>query len=313
MLSSSTFTEVILLTSFAAIALGISLLVAGRRWRARHDAKVNFIVFLGLLALAGLTALITSPDLALAPLGLAGFWLFSCVGRSSVALTLLGRIWAISANHYAQAGLLILVGFGSLLGWSAWQDAQTPMWSENQLKLDAGPPEKVLAQPALTDRGNPIPLRVHEDEVAPCSIETEQQCLTEAGLPFKLIRTGAASLDSNCHGWTFTGGKYWVLSDDVERILQDNGYLPVREPRPGDVIVYRTGNQIRHTGVVTVVTPDGTVLVESKWGRMGRFLHRPEDQTYSRDWQFYRSARPGHRLRNLPDATPTVPTGGHST
>ena len=31
----------------------------------------------------------------------------------------------------------------------------------------------------------------------------------------------------NCHGWVFTGGRFWVSGEDVPRILEDNGYRRV--------------------------------------------------------------------------------------
>ena len=69
----------------------------------------------------------------------------------------------------------------------------------------------------------------------------------------------------------------------------------------GDLIVYRSAEtrKVLHTGLVSARSPQGMALVESKWGRMGRFLHLPEDQTYSCFWQFYRSPRKGHLLEGL--------------
>jgi len=310
--------EVVLFAGVAAVGLGITLLLTGPRWRARHGKKIALIVFLGLLAMAGLAAVLVSASLAVLPLGLAGFWLLGWVRWSSVAQAGFLRLWALPANHYVQASLLILLGFGSLFAWSGWQDAQVPMWAEEGQKqaFDIKPPTQVLSQSAQTDRGNPISLRVPEDNDASyCSTETEEQHLTQFKLSFKLIRTAAASLDSNCHGWTFAAGKYWLSGEDVDRILEDNGYRSVSVPRPGDVIVYRAGDRVMHTGVVSVVTSDGTILVESKWGQLGRFLHRPADQTYSTQWLFYRSPRIGHLLRNLPDGRnvpPVSPAPGRS-
>ena len=41
----------------------------------------------------------------------------------------------------------------------------------------------------------------------------------------------------------------------------------------------------------------GGVLIESKWGFLGRFLHEPKNQCYSQDFAYYRSPRQGHLLR----------------
>src|SRR5205807_1160464 len=76
---------------------------------------------------------------------------------------------------------------------------------------------------------------------------------------------------SNCHGWVFTGGRYWVKGGAVEDILRDNGYRTVEDPRPGDLVVYRDDQgAVSHTGVVSSVGADGLVLVESKWSWLGR-------------------------------------------
>jgi hypothetical protein len=86
------------------------------------------------------------------------------------------------------------------------------------------------------------------------------------------------------------------------QLLEHNAYSIVTLPRVGDVVVYRdpTNDQVVHTGLVRVAGADGLVLVESKWGWMGRYLHAPLDQPYGGEYVFYRSSRPGgHQLRGL--------------
>lgn len=128
----------------------------------------------------------------------------------------------------------------------------------------------------------------------------------------------------NCHGWVFTGGRFLMQGSDVELVLEDNGYVAVTEPAPGDVAIYRTANYnaaygdpeyggteygtntlgetansgIEHTGQVKFVDNEGLVVVESKWGTQGRFLHAaPLDGMVL---TFYRSSRLGHLLRFSP-------------
>ena len=43
-----------------------------------------------------------------------------------------------------------------------------------------------------------------------------------------------------------------------------------------------------------------TLMVESKWGLGGRFVHRPEQQPYGTSYCYYRSARQGHALAIRP-------------
>src|SRR5262249_10677123 len=90
---------------------------------------------------------------------------------------------------------------------------------------------------------------------------------------------------------------FHVRSTYVDKILEDNGYSTAAKPQAGDAIVYRNEfGIIVHTGVVRLANGD-SVLIESKWGPLGRFLHAPADQAYSTRWIFYRSPRNGHVLR----------------
>lgn len=115
---------------------------------------------------------------------------------------------------------------------------------------------------------------------------------------------GPASDACNCHGWVFTGGRYWLSPTDVERILAENGYGVVTDPRPGDLAIYRLGTEIAHTAVVRATGPDIPVLVEGKWGWMGVYLHPVEQSPYGKYVTFYRSLRDGHLLIGLGGRSP---------
>lgn len=124
-----------------------------------------------------------------------------------------------------------------------------------------------------------------------------------------VIRRQPPGDSSNCHGWVFTGGQYWLTADEVERILEDNSYLPVREPRPGDLVIYRNRlGGVAHTAVIRAVCDDGVPIVEGKWGWMGVFLHRACDSCYGQEFSYFRSERDGHLLVGLPNAKPQVTT-----
>ena len=110
----------------------------------------------------------------------------------------------------------------------------------------------------------------------------EQEALTQ-----KVIRIAGPDAACNCHGWVFTGGRYGVATEDVDAILADNGYQIVEEAREGDVIIYRDElGQVRHSGLVRFVGTDGLVLVESKWGSLGIYLHTPKEQPYGEFLRF---------------------------
>ena len=93
----------------------------------------------------------------------------------------------------------------------------------------------------------------------------------------------------------------------VERIRQENGYRVVKEAAVGDLAVYRDDRGVvRHTAVVWGVA-EGRVLLESKWGQAGRFVHTPELHPYSDDrCTYYRTGRGTHRLRGFDEERTTV-------
>jgi hypothetical protein len=132
--------------------------------------------------------------------------------------------------------------------------------------------------------------------------EMEAEVAQDWGPSLRLLRTSPPDGRSDCHGWVLTGGRWWVLGTDVEAILEDNGYSPVLEPGPGDLVVYRGDQaQVTHTGLVHATARDGPVLVESKWCWLGTYLHAPDGHPYGGRPTYYRSTRAGHEL-TMPSA-----------
>jgi hypothetical protein len=153
---------------------------------------------------------------------------------------------------------------------------------------------------AVTDLGREIEL-FHYDEVQ--TPEALEDSLLEAErFTHEVIRVEGPNATSNCHGWVFTRGVFCVSSEQVDTILADNGYVPVERAQAGDLVIYRDDSGLPlHTGVVRLVGDDGLVLLESKWGPLGVFLHTPETQPYGNQFGFWRSPRLGHRLRFMSD------------
>lgn len=119
--------------------------------------------------------------------------------------------------------------------------------------------------------------------------------------PDGAIQTGSADEYYVCHEWTFAGGPdETVLADDIQTLLDQRGYRPVEVPQVGDVIVYRrrAGGDIDHSGRVKAVDGQGLVLIESKWGHQGRYLHRPELPDVFAQFAYYRAPEqpPGDEL-----------------
>jgi hypothetical protein len=156
-----------------------------------------------------------------------------------------------------------------------------------------------------TDRGNPIWLkrivpRGHEDGLP-------DGLLSSADRPsFGRNHPIHSNELSNCFGWVFTGGRYWMDPGQVPLILMENGYEPVTAAAVGDLVVYRddTG-QICHVAVVQAIANDGSAIVEGKFGWQEVFMYRVGDSCYGQDYEFYRSKRHGHLLAGpVPQTTP---------
>ncbi|MBI5759637.1 MAG: hypothetical protein HZA46_14050 [Planctomycetales bacterium] len=157
---------------------------------------------------------------------------------------------------------------------------------------------------AVTDAGREIDL-FHFDESDDVA-EIERGTLAIEMFDHQIIRLGSPDNVSNCHGWIFTGGQYGIHGREVERILLDNGYVEVPDVLAGDLVIYRTPEgEIEHTDVVRLMGADGLILVESKWGAIGVYIHPPEATPFGSNFSFYRSPRKGHLLK-LPPVLPTV-------
>jgi hypothetical protein len=165
-----------------------------------------------------------------------------------------------------------------------------------QSRPHVGPFVEAVLATARTDRGRVISFRINPDDSSP-NAGDEADMLGKSGLTWRVIRTGLPDARYSCHGWVFTGVPCHLTGRDVELILKENDYREVAAPAAGDVIVYRDARgAIAHSGLVRAAAPDGLVLVESKWGALGRYVHRPEDQKYGLEYRYFRSLRSGHRL-----------------
>jgi len=162
------------------------------------------------------------------------------------------------------------------------------------------PLDPVAGVVATTDAGRQVKLLEPQAARSPAETQSaERRTLANMAFVERVIRIEPATDVCNCHGWVFTGGRYWIGPDDVEIILVDNDYRPVTDPRPGDIAVYRDGTSIAHTGLVRTGGAGTPVLIESKWGWMGVFLHRPDDTCYGRRYSFYRGPRETHLIAGL--------------
>lgn len=152
----------------------------------------------------------------------------------------------------------------------------------------------VVATQAFTDNGRAISL--FHFKMYSTNAEVERFMRSTERDRLQIIRLMEANPASNCHGWIFTGGRYGVRDAEVWSIVADNAYLEVPEPQEGDLAIYTTGDEIRHSGLVRMADKHAPVLVESKWGPFGVYLHAVEQQPFAGTCKFYRSPRRDHLL-----------------
>jgi hypothetical protein len=203
---------------------------------------------------------------------------------------------------------------GLLLGCplAAWLALQAPdAGSANQTPGEMGklsfPPGEIREfrpSPVRTDKGRPVAIGtlIPARRLAPEVLhERQSQMLRSLGLSERVITLPDVDRGCNCFGWVFAGGRYWLCEDDMEAILKDNGYHQMNTARVGDVVIYRDGaGAVVHAGLVRAAGEDGLLLVESKWGEFGRFIHPPSAHPFGAcTWSYHRSARVGHLLRGL--------------
>jgi hypothetical protein len=282
----------------------------------RRGERYVLLLALALAGLSGASALLDKPCLLwLPPLAVSAGCLLvqlarlpGCQALASHAGTQAGQAVRLLGHPYAQLGLLTATGSLVVAGLLLPPTDAIPVHHSARF---GGPrssqrvPNRTLQ--ALTDRDAPIGLLLMAPQEVPGQPEDmEQQFVGELARNHQLINSGPADPGHNCHGWVFTGGRYWVDGSDVPRILRDNGYQPVAHPRAGDLVVYRdsASEEVVHTAVVRAVTEEGLVLVESKWGQMGRYIHPPDKLRFANPFRYYRSSRQGHLLRGLEQTGP---------
>lgn len=309
-----------MLTSFelfvAAVASGIALVYIGVGWAIFRTFKSRFGVLTSgvLFTLSGSwsiehkAAIVEAIGVGILTVAYTIYW----IGHTSLAIQIRGLLLRPVAF-----GTVLTVGGMVLIGASMWRfDRVNDDESVEFLERMAlwRPPLEQANLACLTDTGKTIPVyaptEIRSNEV---TLSDEQKMLLEFNWIKKVIPQSPASEISNCHGWVFTGGKYWILGTDVATILKDNGYRPTRFPRPGDLAVYqKPDGTIEHTAIVRSV---GTVtMVEGKWGWMGVYLHPVDASCYGQKFTYYHANRRGHQFAvlNPRDAehTPVSPFNG---
>lgn len=151
----------------------------------------------------------------------------------------------------------------------------------------------------ITDSGRVISL--HRYDVASDNGDDQKRSLLNQdvsaadGYRFDVIRLEEPQTMSNCHGFVFADNRFALDGNDVDRILCDNGYQQVDQPQTGDVVVYRSVDQeVIHSGIVRGI--GRVILVESKWGPLGVYIHRADFSPYGEDYGFFHAGRDSHSI-----------------
>ncbi len=134
-------------------------------------------------------------------------------------------------------GLFLVVAGTSLSVWCGFRPGETPASTEKATPrletLEALKALRPVGSPmALTDKGRRIGLFALRDFVVPAATLDlmEMDLVRERGLSLQMVRCQPPNPDSDCHGWVFADSRWWILGEDVQLILEDNGYESVTDP-----------------------------------------------------------------------------------
>jgi len=290
------------------LAGGVNLLIRrGAGWRALGTAAACAAAVAGAGAVAGTGRVVGVVAGVLAVI--AAVVLFAGSGTAAVLGGAVGRAVrrpAVRAGGVLFTGLALVVG--SVVGYEAADGAALDRHM-TELEAEAVPPP---GRPpdgirSVTDRGTPVPVR---EATAPRPAGElallEARVLQPGPVRDAVLRVAPPDDRSNCHGWVFTGGRYWVTGSRVQMILDENDYRAVPAPQVGDLVVYRQGGVVIHTALVRYLTPGQPVMVESKWGCTGVYLHASDKSVYGTDFTYYHTPRGSHLLDGLGGPSPDV-------
>ncbi len=291
------------------LSIAASFVLAGLvTWRALFGAKKNMVIASAILLTAVASACVVALDMIdesrVKYFGMNQIFInLGCIALVTIVAWLaksqskiVGSAWEVR-RHAFTWGLIALS-----IGMAGWSYHRFHIRNFNYLKFGFLLPVPGTIEPEMesvgrTDSGRPIKLyrfATDDSEFSEYAATSENRFGVYCNA---VIPREAADKNANCHGWVFTGGKFLLRGDQIDMILQDNQYEQIMEPLPGDIVIYRDElGGIRHTGLVQAVLMDGTIITESKWGIDSRFLHRPEDQPYSKGFCYYRTSRPGHQI-----------------
>jgi hypothetical protein len=299
-------------------ALGLGLLIVGALFitlpRAASWVRLAISAVVVLTISTGTWAILNEPlacrSVALI-LGIA--ILFFTLATSDRFVARLSSVLHIARRPAVLGSILVVAGLGiatttPFINEERFNDELDRQMAAYEL-LAAPPPTQTPSVRVTTDRGTPVTVAEAIALRTPADMTIIENTVLQGVYNENIIRVEPATDRTNCHGWVFTGGRYWVSGSEVPHILADNNYQVVEDPHPGDLAVYRLGNNIAHVAIVRYVADGQPVLVEGKWGCSGVYLHAVDKSIYGKEYKFYRAPRSSHLLAGIespPVAPPTA-------
>jgi RHS repeat-associated protein len=114
--------------------------------------------------------------------------------------------------------------------------------------------------------------------------------------------------DTNCHGWTFTDGQYWINDDQVDAILKHDGYEKHEQPQAGDVVVYNQGreNIVHSAKIVHSIQGTPIIIINENAGNSTAIKQsRIENGIYTPSWLDSRTSGPHVYNNNVTGSSTT--------
>ncbi|MBI1914647.1 MAG: hypothetical protein HYS12_07900 [Planctomycetes bacterium] len=284
---------------FAGVVVAVLSLLSLLRRPGVREGTGAWLVGLCLGGAGAVAFFASAGPMAIALAVLGGVLALGCLLRTEAPGRLIASALRALAWRRVQALFLLVTSLAGAFGWVIWLDKEsTPEIITGPLAQGAAerPSLQRLSLVAWTDRDSTVPL-YRPNGVDDTTLGPSERRLGQGPFSLRLIATGGRTVESNCHGWVFAGNRFWLMGKDVERILVDNDYGLVTDPVTGDLVIYRDASgAIVHSAIVRGQTGNGQMLVESKWGRRGCYVHEPKIQPFGERFEYYRSPRKGHRL-----------------
>ena len=100
------------------------------------------------------------------------------------------------------------------------------------------------------------------------------------GTPVQVLKNidSNACWDTNCHGTSFTDGRFWLNNDQVPTLLEGDGYkiIEIEKAKVGDIIVYNGDSNSEHS--MTIIKTDGTMKGTEVYGQGGTDVENHTDK-----------------------------------